>query len=267
MMTLVRPQTFTYAQRGQASLDLDLYHPGGGPAPLVLFGYGGGFTKGSKDANVHQPLAQRLCAAGFAVALPDYRLKTSPEHVDPETFAQITRIANRVERLGWGVKRKLFDVRLYTACEDLSDALKFCRAHSDQMQIAGSKIGMMGISAGGLAGNTLCYAPRLWRNRFDSPDVMVSLCAPVVHPWRIREKGVPTYVLHGRKDRIIPVASSATTAETAQVTGAPITVTMPPDAPHIGIDTYVLSRHSASGQLYIDDIVDHLRKHMGVRGR
>ena len=203
-MTLIRPQTFSYAQRGQASLDLDLYHPGNGPAPLVLFGYGGGFTKGSKDANVHQPLVQHLCAAGFAVAVPDYRLKTSAERVDAETLAQITRIANRVERNGWGLNRRLFDVRLYTACEDLSDALRYCRLYSDRMQVLGNKIGMMGISAGALAGNTLCYAPRLWRNRFECPDAMVSLCAPVAHPWRIRQNGTPLYILHGRKDRIIP---------------------------------------------------------------
>lgn len=264
MMTLIRPHTFTYAKRGQASLDLDLYHPSDGPAPLVLFGYGGGFTKGSRDANVHQPLVQHLCAAGFAVAVPDYRLRTSYADVDADTLTQITRLANRVDKHGWGLKRGLFDVRLFTACEDLSDALRFCRQNQAKMQIAGAKVGMMGVSAGALAGNSLCYPPGVWRAQFERPEAMVSLCAPVVHPWRIRADGPPTYILHGRKDRIIPAVSSMTTAKAAHATGAPITVTIPPDAPHVGIDTYVLSRRSASGQLYIDDMVDHLRTHMGV---
>ena len=264
-MTLIRPQTMTYAQRSGGALDLDLYHPAEGPAPLVLFGYGGGFTKGSKGANVHQPLVQHLCAAGFAVAVPDYRLKTSATDVDADTLTQITRIANRVDKQGWGLKRRLFDVRLFTACEDLSDALRFCRQHSRDMRIAGSKIGMMGVSAGALAGNTLCYAPGVWRAQFDAPDAMVSLCAPVVHPWRIRTDGPPTFILHGRKDRIIPSVASHTTDQTATAAGAPITVIIPPDAPHIGIDTYVLSRRSGTGQHYIDDMVDHLRTHMSVK--
>lgn len=259
MMTLIRPRTFTYAHRRDGtSLALDLYHPGDGPAPLVVFAYGGGFVKGSRDANVHQSLVQHLCAAGYAVAVPDYRLKTTARDVDPDTFAQINRIATRVDTYGWGMKRRLYDVRLFTTCEDLSDALRFCRAHRDQMQIAGQKIAMLGISAGGLAGNTLCYPPGVCHGQFDRPDAMVSLCAPVAHPWRIRADGPPLWILHGRKDRIIPSAASVTTAQTAKAKGAPITVMIPPDAPHVGIDTYVLSRRSSTGQLFIDDILDHL---------
>ncbi len=261
MMTLIRPTTFDYARRGDSQLGLDLYHPGQGRPPLILFGYGGGFTKGSKDANIHQPLVQRLCAAGFAVAVPDYRLRTGAGDVDGDTLTQITRIANRVEKLGWGLKRHLFDIRLFTACKDLSDALLFCRAQAEALQISPQKIGMFGISAGALAGNTLCYAPGVWRAQFAQPDAMVSLCAPVVHPWRIRADGPPLMILHGRKDRIIPSVASLATAQAARASGAPISVTIPPDAPHIGIDTYVLTRHGRGGQLHIDDMIAHLGRH------
>ncbi len=260
-MTLIRPKSIAFAKRRTGQLDLDLYHPGGGQRPLILFGYGGGFTKGARGANVHQPLVQRLCAAGFAVAVPDYRLKTGANDVDADTLTQITRIANRVDKQGWGLKRRLFDIRLFTACEDLSDALRFCRAEAAALQIAPHKIGMFGISAGALAGNTLCYPPGVWRAQFAQPDAMVSLCAPVVHPWRIRADGPPLMILHGRKDRIVPSVASIATAEAARASSAPITVTIPPDAPHVGIDTYVLTRHGRNGQLFIDDMIDHLRRH------
>ncbi|MEM6371393.1 MAG: hypothetical protein AAF727_01245 [Pseudomonadota bacterium] len=262
MKTLIRPRSMAYTRAGGHGLALDLYHPGDAVRPLVLFGYGGGFTKGSRDANVHQPLVQHLCAAGFAVAVPDYRLKTGPGDVDADTLTQITRIANRVDRQGWGLKRRLFDVRLFTACADLSAALRFCAAHAGDLGIAPGAMGMFGISAGALAGNTMCYPPGVWQGQFARPDVMVSLCAPVLHPWRIRRDGPPLWLIHGRKDRIIPAVASAATAHAAQKTGAPITVALPPDAPHVGIDTYVLSRHSPARQLYRDEIVAHLRAHL-----
>ena len=259
-MTLIRPHTLDYAQRAGGPLGLDLYHPGDGDRPLVLFAYGGGFTKGSKDANVHQPFVQHLCAAGFAVAVPDYRLKTGRNDVSAEAMTQITRIANRVEKQGWPLKRKLFDVRLFTTCEDLSDAILFCRDRAGALGILPQKIGMMGVSAGALAGNTLCYPPGVWRAGFAQPDVMVSLCAPVLHHWRIRADGPPLWIIHGRKDRIVPSVASLTTAQVARSSGAPITVIVPSDATHMGIDTYVFSRRSAHGSLYIDDIVSHLHR-------
>ncbi|MFL4472312.1 alpha/beta hydrolase [Tateyamaria armeniaca] len=104
MMTLIRPLTFDYAERRGGALGMDLYHPGGGVRPLVLFAYGGGFTKGSKDANVHQPLVQHLCSAGFAVAVPDYRLKTGAGDVAPDDLIQITRLANPGGQTGLGAE-------------------------------------------------------------------------------------------------------------------------------------------------------------------
>jgi len=262
MSDRVRPRGFDYAQRADAPLQLDLYHPGGGTRPLILFGYGGGFAKGSRDAEIHQPFIQRLCGAGCAVAVPDYRLKTSAADVDDDTMAQITRIANRVDRQGWSLKRRLHGVRLFTACEDFSDALRFCRDRGAEMQIAPDKIGMLGVSAGALAGNTLCYPPGVWHARFAAPDAMVSLCAPVVHPWRIRADGPPLWIIHGRKDRIVPSAASETTAAAAAATSASIKVTIPPDAPHIGIDRYVLETRTDSGNSYFDDIIAFLRQHI-----
>ena len=260
----VAPQTFEFTQRLLAPLALDLYHPGGGVRPLIVFGYGGGFTKGARGGAVHQPLVQRLCEAGFAVAIPDYRLKTGPQDVDADTLNRIRRISNRVHRQGWPLARKLHGVRLYTACMDMSDAIRFCRTHANKMQISDAKIGMLGVSAGALTGNTLCYPPAVWRSRFAAPDALVSLCAPVVHPWRIGANGPPVWIIHGQKDRIVPSIASVATAKAASDTGANITVTIPADAPHVGISKYVLTRQAESGNTYFEDIITFLTRHTAV---
>lgn len=252
------PRSFAYADRPAGTLELDLHHPGGGVRPLVLFAYGGGFVKGSRIASRNSALVAHLCGAGFAVAAPDYRLNTGPEDVSPETLAGVRRIANRAVRHGIAMRRRLFGVRLFTACEDLSDALTFCRARADEMEVDARHIGMFGISAGGLAGNTLCYPPGPWTH-LSAPDAMVALAAPVVHPWRLRRDGPPVWIVHGQRDRIVPCADSLLTAREAQAAGAPVRVTAPPDAPHVGIDRYVLNRTTDQGQTYMDAFAAFLR--------
>jgi len=51
---------------------LDVYQPASAPSalPVVLFFYGGGWTKGSKDDYLF--VADRLARAGFVVVIPDY---------------------------------------------------------------------------------------------------------------------------------------------------------------------------------------------------
>ncbi len=153
------PKAFEYAQRSGGPLMLDFYPPSGQARALILFGYGGGFTKGNRDNKVHQPMVTRLRKSGFAVAIPDYRLKTGLNDVTEDEAVRAIRIARRVESQGWGMARNLFGVRLFTACQDLSDALGFCRSALRDWNVASPRVGMLGVSAGGLAGNTLCYPP------------------------------------------------------------------------------------------------------------
>ncbi len=259
-------KTFEYAERASGPLMLDLHAPTDGTArALILFGYGGGFTKGNRDNKVHQPLVTRLRDAGFAVAIPDYRLKTGRDDITPDEALQAKRVANRIERQGWGMARKLFDLRLYTACQDLSDALGFCRSELRDWNVAAPKVGMLGVSAGGLTGNTLCYPPGVWKSKFNAPDAMVSLAAPVVHDWRIRADGPPLWVIHGKRDRIIPSVVSEAAARAAAKQGANVQVTIPTDAPHIGIGKYILGTKSDTGTVYFDEIIAFFDRHLDLQ--
>jgi acetyl esterase/lipase len=59
----------------------DVFAPnagGGGPLPVLVFFYGGGWDSGSKD--LYGWAAQALAAQGFVVAVPDYRLVPEVHH-------------------------------------------------------------------------------------------------------------------------------------------------------------------------------------------
>lgn len=254
--------TIEYARRGDASLMMDLHHPGGDNPALIVFGYGGGFTKGSRTSPLHDLLVQGLCDAGFAVAIPDYRLNTTAQDIDAEALQQIARLAKRVKRQGWQLKPRLYGVGLYTACQDFSDVIRYCHANAAHMGISVKPPMMLGVSAGGLAGNTLCYPPGVWRGQFARPAAMVSLAAPVVYGWRIGPNGPPTWIIHGKRDRILPSDDSVATHELAHATRANITVTIPPKAPHIGIDKFVVDTLAESGNSYFKDIVTFFTSHI-----
>ncbi len=248
-------KTFEYATRTNGPLSLDLHHSGGGKRPLVIYLYGGGFEKGNREQVLKDPLIKHLCDNGFAVAVPDYRLNTNETDIPAEIAAQVNQIATRAQRNGLKMAQKLYGVRLYTACEDISEALQFCKSNSDKMKLNDGKIGMIGVSAGGLAGNALCYPPGGQWSHFNRPDVMVSLAAPIVHAWRLRAQGIPLWVIHGKRDRILPVADSLSAQEVAQnINAQQITIDMPVDAPHIGIIKYIMEKDHKKGLSWAESI-------------
>jgi acetyl esterase/lipase len=104
-----------YASPGNVPQRLDLYLPAGlpSPPPLVIYIHGGGWEAGSKS----NPMMLPLTRLGFALASIDYRL--SQVAIWP---AQVT---------------------------DCKAAVRWLRAHASAYGYDGSRIGVVGASAGG----------------------------------------------------------------------------------------------------------------------
>ncbi len=94
---------------------------------------------------------------------------------------------------------------------------------------------------------------------------MVSLAAPVVHDWGIRADGPPLWVIHGKRDRIIASIASDATSRAAARKRANVQVTIPTDAPHIGIDKYVLVTKSATDAVYFDEIIAFFDRYLELQ--
>ncbi len=103
-----------------AERDLKIAHSGGmPPAPVVLWLHSGGWRSGSKD---HCPI-RWLCRFGYAVAAVNYRLL--PRHKYPD------------------------------AIHDAKSAVRFLRAHAQELNIRADAIAASGASAGGYLANML----------------------------------------------------------------------------------------------------------------
>jgi acetyl esterase len=104
-----------------------LYRPQPGPAPLVVFAHGGGWTIGSLDT--HDRICRRLAhTSGAAVLSVDYRL--APEHPAP------------------------------AAVEDLISVLEWVAAEPPELAPAPSAVAVAGDSAGGTMAALACLRLR-----------------------------------------------------------------------------------------------------------
>lgn len=115
-----------YKRIASRELHLDLFLPAAGPQPaqaLVLI-HGGAWRSGNKS-NFYA-LAQRLSAAGYAVAIPEFRL--SPEAPYP------------------------------AAMKDVNDAFVFVRDHAAEFGIDPRRIAVGGESSGGQMAALLAFA-------------------------------------------------------------------------------------------------------------
>ncbi|MBT3636159.1 MAG: alpha/beta hydrolase [Opitutae bacterium] len=107
----------TYAKYGDRSLEMDIYRPKGvwGELPAVVCIHGGGWAKGNRTS--HAKIAQALAARGYVASTISYRL--SGEAPFP------------------------------AAIQDCKAAVRFLRANAKELGIDATKIGAIGLSAGG----------------------------------------------------------------------------------------------------------------------
>jgi acetyl esterase/lipase len=211
----------THARPGVAPL-ADVYLPADPTGASVLLVHGGAFVIGSRRMKPMRYLAARLCAAGIAVCAIDYRL---------------------IFRGG----------RLGEAIDDVGDALSFWSARAAQRGLDDRAVSLVGLSAGAslamlvaarasvpVHGLACCFGlydlddlrgarrvlPRLllgtgdrtaWRDRSPSG-------AP--------QPAVPTLLLHGSDDRLVPVEQAQRLAAHREAIGLPTRLVIYPGAPH-----------------------------------
>jgi acetyl esterase/lipase len=124
-----------YCEReGFRALELDLHRPehANGPLPLLLYVHGGGFrlshrSRAPRETRGWDPgFFELLTAAGFVVAANDYRFS---------------------------------DEALYPApVDDTKEALRWLRAHADELGVDEARVVLFGASAGGLLAATVGLA-------------------------------------------------------------------------------------------------------------
>jgi len=209
--------TYIYKNVGNTALKLDIWYPNQirNVYPLIFFAHGGGWISGFRNQPNNVSWSKFLASKGFATASIDYRLA----------------IRNNMEII----------------LADYTDALDFVKDNAEKLKISKDNIVLMGLSAGGhlallyasyytfmnyetkmkgIKGVSVYYSPSDLRDMFgkgqkslfarfatmatlkgipDKKPGPYSYYSPI--EW-ISEKMVPTLVVHGRKDMVVPYTSS-----------------------------------------------------------
>ncbi|MEM6408972.1 MAG: hypothetical protein AAF700_11200 [Pseudomonadota bacterium] len=204
-------------------LSFDLYLPDQMKAKAcVVYAHGGGFRKGSRHDGAAEQFAVHLTEVGFAMASVSYRLGTPMTAFSPERQSYISSYMHRTASVGLSLSSKLYGPAFIAALEDLSRAIEYLWVEGSNLGITTRKTGLLGISAGGIAGLSLAFPPTHWQVRLVKPDAVVAISSAIVQPWRLSEKGPPCLMLHGPNDRITPMRDAEFGAARAEQVGAPV---------------------------------------------
>lgn len=236
----VAPTVAGVAYRADGPL-ADIYVPERAHASVLLV-HGGAFVLGSRRMKPMRYLAAQLTAAGLAVCAIDYRM---------------------IFRGG----------RLAESTDDVVDAFAFWAAQAPAFGLDPARISMVGLSAGatlallaaprckGLGSLTSCFglyevdhlrgpAALLPRLLFATPDRAQWLARS---PRHAPQPAVPTLLLHGTDDGLVPVAQAERLAAHRTSLGLPTRLVIYEDAPH---GFFNLAHHPAA-EAGVREIVDH----------
>ena len=208
-----------YVKDGHERNKLDLYRPmkADGPTPVLVWIHGGAWKAGSKD---RCPLLL-MTAKGYAVASINYRFLAHGDFP-----AQI---------------------------EDCKAAIRWLRANAKTYNLDGSRIGVMGASAGGHLASLLGVAGDAKDlegkgGNLDQPSnvqAVVSLFGPLRIPARnaakssvlsyITKDDPPFLLVHGDADKTVPISQSERLTEALKKAGVEVTFVPIEGAGHGGL--------------------------------
>ncbi|MCP4310116.1 MAG: alpha/beta hydrolase [Bacteroidetes bacterium] len=196
----VPTQTLTYFTNDSISLELDLFLPESGntePLPLLIFMHGGGFSRGDRFKGYK--LANHLSDRGIACATISYTL-----YMKGKSFGCDGILSEKVKAI-------------QIAASQLWHATAFLNKLSDQYHIDTSRIFIAGSSAGAETVLHAAYWEREQMQLFDpmlSPAFkyagVISGAGAIMDLNMItRENMIPTMLIHGDADPLVPYGVAA----------------------------------------------------------
>ena len=195
--------TYMYERRDTCDLFMDVYEPAKGSRttfmdrqkPTVLFMFGGGFIRGTRDDESYNSWFRMLTDNGYRVISIDYRLG-----LKGSTKVGVAQV-------------NVLDKAIHMAVEDLFSATNFIIENADQLKVDPSNIVISGSSAGAISvmqaeyeiANRTSWASVLPQG-FNYAGVMSFSGAILSRKGKVKYQTVPcpTMMLHGTADKLVP---------------------------------------------------------------
>lgn len=195
--------TYMFAQRDTCDLYMDVYDPADGSEtsingidkPTVIFMFGGGFIRGTRDDEDYNKWFETMTENGYRIISIDYRLGLKGS--DKVGVAQVN----------------VLDKAIHMAVEDLFSATNFILDNADQFGVSADNLVISGSSAGAISAmqaeyeiaNSTKWASVLPKG-FNYAGVMSFSGAILSREGKVDYKKAPcaTLMLHGTSDGLVP---------------------------------------------------------------
>ena len=195
--------TYMFAQRATCDLYMDVYDPADGSEtsingidkPTVIFMFGGGFIRGTRDDEDYNKWFETMTENGYRIISIDYRLGLKGS--DKVGIAQVN----------------VLDKAIHMAVEDLFSATNFILDNADQFGVSADNLVISGSSAGAISAmqaeyeiaNSTKWASVLPKG-FNYAGVMSFSGAILSREGKVDYKKAPcaTLMLHGTSDGLVP---------------------------------------------------------------
>lgn len=195
--------TYMFAQRDTCDLYMDVYDPADGSEtsingidkPTVIFMFGGGFIRGTRDDEDYNKWFETMTENGYRIISIDYRLGLKGS--DKVGVAQVNVLDNAI----------------HMAVEDLFSATNFILDNADQFGVSADNLVISGSSAGAISAmqaeyeiaNSTKWASVLPKG-FNYAGVMSFSGAILSREGKVDYKKAPcaTLMLHGTSDGLVP---------------------------------------------------------------
>jgi len=201
---LISPDgTYMYERRDTCDLFMDVYNPAKGSEttymgmekPTVIFMFGGGFIRGTRDDQSYNSWFRMMTDNGYRVISIDYRLGL--KGTDKVGIAQVN----------------VLDDAIHMAVEDLFSATNFILDNADQLGVTPDNLVISGSSAGAISvmqaeyeiANRTSWASVLPEG-FNYAGVMSFSGAILSRKGKVKyaTEPCPTMMLHGTADKLVP---------------------------------------------------------------
>ena len=202
--TILEPDgTYMYERRDTCDLFMDVYNPAKGSEttimgkekPAIIFMFGGGFIRGTRDDRSYNSWFRMLTDNGYRVISIDYRLG-----LKGSTKVGIAQV-------------NILDDAIHMAVEDLFSATNFILENADHFGIKADNLVISGSSAGAI---TAMQAEYEIANRTSWASVLpegfnyagvMSFSGAILSrkgPVKYETAPCPTLMLHGTADKLVP---------------------------------------------------------------
>lgn len=195
--------TYMYVQRDTCDLYMDVYDPASGSStsidgiekPTVIFMFGGGFIRGTRDDNSYHKWFRTMTENGYRIISIDYRLGLKGS-----------------EKVGVAQVNALDDA-IHMAVEDLFSATRYIIDNASQLGVDPDNMVISGSSAGAISVMQAEYEianETSWTSvlpaGFDYAGVMSFSGAVLSREGKIdfKKDPCPVMMLHGTEDKLVP---------------------------------------------------------------